>query len=222
MWANSSSFSPFRPLTGGLSATRSFTWKKRIASSCSSGRRCSPYTCPACFTPRHGVLLISYLSPIFAVFVGIVHAGLAPVIVVGGVKPNLVLVAVILVTCLAGFLPGIIWAFVAGLVANLLVGEPLGSIPLMLLIVSAMAAGGGQVFGGLVWIYPVVAAMAGSIVADIGSLFISQLVTDAVAASPPLSILLVAAILNGAIVAVLLYPARALMQRHASDEAPAW
>jgi hypothetical protein len=32
--------------------------------------------------------------------VGIVHAAIAPVIVVGDVKPNLVLVAVVLVTCL--------------------------------------------------------------------------------------------------------------------------
>ncbi len=175
------------------------------------------------FTPRFtGDLLISYLSPLFAVLIGIVHAGLAPVIVVGDVKPNLVLVAVVIVTCLAGFLPGIIWAFVAGLIANLLVGEPLGSIPIMLLIVSAIVAGGGQVFGGLVWIYPIVAVVAASIVADIGSLFISQLVTDAVAALPPLNILLAAAVLNGVIVALLLYPARSLVRRYASHEAPAW
>ena len=175
------------------------------------------------FTPRFtGISLISYLSPLFAVLIGIVHSGLAPVIVVGDVKPNLVLVAVVIVTCLAGFLPGIIWAFVAGLIANLLVGEPLGSIPIMLLIVSAIVAGGGQVFGGLVWIYPIVAVVAASIVADIGSLFISQLVTDAVAALPPLNILLAAAVLNGVIVALLLYPARSLVRRYASHEAPAW
>jgi len=169
-----------------------------------------------------GSVPISYLSPLLAVVVGIVHAGLAPVIAVGGVKPNLVLVAVVLVTCLAGFLPGITWAFVAGLTANLLVGEPLGSVPLVLLIVSVLVAGGGRAFGGVVWIYPVTAAFAGSIVADIGSLLISQLVTDAVASAPPFDILLGAAALNAAIVALLLYPARALAQRYAPEEAPAW
>src|SRR5688572_2586688 len=46
-----------------------------------------------------GTCPITYLSPLLAVIVGIVHAGLAPVIVVGGVKPNLVLVGVVLVTC---------------------------------------------------------------------------------------------------------------------------
>jgi rod shape-determining protein MreD len=170
--------------------------------------------------PRGSV--IAYLSPLLAVIVGVVHAALAPVIVVGGVKPNLVLVAVVLVTCLAGFLPGVTWAFVAGLTANLLVGEPLGSVPLLLLVVSAMIAGGGRILGGLVWIYPVAAAFVGSIVADIGSLLISQLVTDAVAAAPPFDILLTAALLNAAIVALLLYPARALAQRYAPEEAPAW
>jgi rod shape-determining protein MreD len=156
------------------------------------------------------------------VIVGIVHAGLAPVIVVGGVKPNLVLVAVVLVTCLFGFLPGITWAFVAGLTANLLVGEPLGSVPLLMLLVAALIAGGGRILGGLVWIFPVAAAFVGSIVADIGSLLISQLVSDAAAAAPPFDILLKAALLNAAIVAILLYPARALTRRYAPEEAPAW
>ena len=41
----------------------------------------------------------------------------------------------------SGFLPGITWAFVAGLTANLLVGEPLGSIPLAMLLVAALVAG---------------------------------------------------------------------------------
>ena len=179
-------------------------------------------TSPTPLSCVNGDRLISYLSPLLAVIVGIVHAGLAPVIVVGGVKPNLVLVAVVLVTCLAGFLPGITLAFVAGLTANLLVGEPLGSVPLIMLVIAAMVAGGSRVFGGLIWIYPVAAAFVGSIVADLGSLLISQLVTDAVTAAPPFDILLKAAALNAAIVALLLYPARALAQRYAPEEAPAW
>ena len=169
-----------------------------------------------------GVRPISYLSPLLAVVIGIVHAGLAPVIVVGGVKPNLVLVAVVLVTCLAGFLPGITWAFAAGLTANLLVGEPLGSIPLVMLLVAAAVGGGRRILGGLVWIYPVMAAFVGSIVADIGSLVVSQLVAEAVPAAPPFDILLSAAILNAALVALLLYPARALASRYAAEESPAW
>ena len=61
---------------------------------------------------------ISYLSPLLAIIVGIVHASLAPVIVIGGAKPNIALVAVVLVTCLGGFMPGITWAFVTGFAMN--------------------------------------------------------------------------------------------------------
>jgi rod shape-determining protein MreD len=165
---------------------------------------------------------MSYLSPLLAVVVGIVHAGLAPVIVVGGVKPNLILVAVVLVTCIAGFMPGITWAFAAGLTANLLVGEPLGSVPLVLLLVAALVAGGSRAIGGLVWIYPVLAAFAGSITADVGSLIISQLVADAVPAGPPFDIILAAAVLNAAIVGLLLVPVRSLAQRYAPEDATAW
>ncbi len=165
---------------------------------------------------------MSYLSPLLAVVVGIVHAGLAPVIVIIGVKPNLVLVAVVLVTCIAGFLPGITWAFVAGLTANLLVGEPLGSVPLVLLLVAVLVAGGSRVVGGLVWIYPVAAAFIGSIVADIGSLLISQLVSEASPSAPPFEIILAAALLNAVIVGLLLIPARALALRYSPEDAPAW
>lgn len=168
-----------------------------------------------------GGAAIAYLSPLLAVIVGILHAALAPVIVVADVKPNLVLVAVVLVTVLAGFLPGITWAFVAGLTANLLVGDPLGSVPLAMLLVATIVAGGARVLGSMVWIYPVVAAFAGSIVADIGSLLIGRLVTEASSSELPLGLILGAATLNAAITAVVLYPARSIVGRYAVGEAAA-
>ena len=165
---------------------------------------------------------ISYLSPLLAVIVGILHASLSPVIMVGGVKPNLVLVSVILVTAVIGFLPGITWAFVAGLTANLLVGEPLGSVPLTMLLVAVMTAAGGRLLGRMVWIYPVVAAFVGSIVADLATLGISQLVSDASIAGIPVGVMLAAGLLNAALAALLVYPMRAAIGRWAADELPAW
>jgi rod shape-determining protein MreD len=165
---------------------------------------------------------ISYVSPLLAVMLGILHASLAPVIVIGGVKPNLVLVAVVLVTVLAGFLPGITWAFVAGLTANLLVGEPLGSVPLTMLLVAVLVAGGARVLGRVVWIYPVLAAFVGSMVADLGSLLVRQLVGVAETSGLPIDLILGAATLNAAIAALLLYPARNLAGRYAPDEVAAW
>ena len=137
-------------------------------------------------------------------------------------KPNLVLVAVVLVTYLAGFLPGITWAFVAGLTANLLVGDPLGSIPLAILVVAVVVAGGSRVMGRLVWIYPVVATFVGSLVADLVGLGVNQLVGDVVVSGLPLDLLLGAATLNAGVAALVMLPARVLVGRYAPDEAGAW
>jgi len=169
-----------------------------------------------------GGVIISYISPLLAIIVGIVHAALAPVIVVGGVKPNLVLVAVVLVTLLFGLMPGITWAFTAGLTANLLVGDPLGSIPLAMLLVAVLVAGGARVLGRVGWVYPIAATFAGSIVADLVTLGISQLVTDAAATAVPVDLIIAAATLNAAIAGLLLYPARLVAARYVADEAPAW
>ena len=169
-----------------------------------------------------GGAIISYVSPLLAVVLGIVHAALAPVIVIGGVKPNLVLVAVVLVTYLAGFLPGITWAFVAGLTANLLVGDPLGSIPLAMLVVAVIVAGGSRMMGRLVWVYPVAATFFGSLVADLVGLGVAQLVGGVVVADLPIDLLLGAATLNAAVAALVMLPTRILVGRYAPDEAGAW
>ena len=153
---------------------------------------------------------------------GIVHAALAPVIVIGGVKPNLVLVGVVLVTALYGFMPGITWAFVAGVTANLLVGDPLGSVPLALLVVAALVSGGARVLGRMPWVYPILAAGLGSVVADVIALVVRQLVSDVAIGPLPIDLMLGAAALNAAVAGLVLLPARAVAGRYAPDEAAAW
>ena len=167
-------------------------------------------------------LPITYTSILLAIRVGIAHAGLAPAVVVGGVKPNLVLVAVVLVTTNFGFGVGITWAFLAGLVANLLIPEPLGSIPLALLVVAAIVSGGDRALGRLVWAYPIVAAFVGSIIADLVSLAALSLVGGSVGTSVPLQLILPAAVLNAATTALLLVPLRLILARYRPDEKPAW
>ena len=170
---------------------------------------------------RRGGFEIGYTSVLLAVVVGIVHAGLSPEIEIAGVHPNLMLVAVVLVTALAGFGPGVIWAFAGGLTANLLTHEPLGAVPLSLLLVSAMVAGGDRLFGRLIWVYPIVAAFAGSILADMVILGIFRLM-DGPALGIPVDLVLPAAVLNAALTGVLLYPSRLLARRLVLEEKPAW
>ena len=153
---------------------------------------------------------------------GIVHAAIAPVIVVGLVKPNLVLIAVVLVTAYAGFLPGITWAFIAGLTANLLVGEPLGSLPLSMLVVATMTAGAARLIGRVPLVYPVIAVLLGSVVADLIVLGLGQLVGDAAVSEVPSDLIVSAAVLNAVLCAIVVVPARAIAARYAADEAAAW
>ena len=142
--------------------------------------------------------------------------------VIGGVRPNLVLIVVVLVTVMRGFGPGVAWAFVAGLSANLLVREPLGSIPLALLLVVVIVAAGERVFGRMPWVYPVVAVFIASLFADVVALGVLRLVDLPLQGGMPFDVLLPAAVLNAALAGLALYPARLLLLRLDVPDQPSW
>jgi len=187
-----------------------------------SAQRRTVYSLSTALHRRSGSALITYLGPLLAVILGIVHAAIAPVIVIGDVKPNLVLIGVVLVAAYGAFLPAATVAFVAGLTANLLVSEPLGAIPFAMLLVAALITGGTRLLGRMSWIYPPLAAFAGSLVADAVGIGLGGLVADAAIGGLPVDVMLRAALLNAAICAVLLIPARAVASRYVVDEATAW
>src|SRR5688572_19224530 len=71
---------------------------------------------------------INALSALLAFVIGVIHAGLAPVLSAGDMRPNLILACVVAVTALAGLEVGVAWAFVGGLTVNLLTTDPLGGV----------------------------------------------------------------------------------------------
>ena len=153
---------------------------------------------------------------------GILHAGLAPEIEIAGVRPNLILVAVVLVTALLGFSAGIGWAFIGGLTANLLTVDPLGSVPLILLVVSAFVTGTGRVAGRLTWVFPILATFVASVIYDVLSLGLAVLLGQPLRVGIPFELVVPAAFLNAAIAGLLVYPARGIAHRFAPEEKPAW
>lgn len=153
---------------------------------------------------------------------GILHAAVAPVLVVNDVKPNVVLVAVVLVASLIGFAQAIPWAFIAGTSANVLGFAPLGSVPLALLTAATLVAAGGRLFGRLTWIFPVVAAAAASLVYDLVMLGILNVLGTGIEVPRPLDVMLLGAGINALLTAVLLPPARLLARRIVDEERPAW
>ena len=168
-----------------------------------------------CHTSASVVASINRLSPILAIAVGVLHAGLSPILLVAGVKPNLALVASVLVATSAGFAPGVTWAFLAGLTANLLGGEPLGSVPLSLLAAVGLASAAAPLMQRVPLLYPVVAVFAGSIVADAIMLLSHQLVRGGPWPGIPLQIVAAAALLNAALAALVLIPTRLMARRRA-------
>ena len=165
---------------------------------------------------------ITSVTLLLAVLIGILHAAVAPILVIGNVHPNLMVVAVVLVTVLNGFGPGVAWAFIGGLTANLLVRDPLGSLPLELLVVAALVAGGERLFGRLSWVYPLAAVAFASIVVETMSLLILQLVDEPLGGGWPPDRIVAAALLNPAIAGVVIIPTRMLLARAAGGEKAAW
>jgi len=161
---------------------------------------------------------ISYVSVLLAVLSGVVHAGLAPVLQVSGVRPNILLVVVVLVTATRGLGTGISWAFLSGLVANLMTRAPLGSIPLAMLAAALVVALTEQLLGRLWILVPIVAAMVGSVIADGVELGVLRLLDQAPSGGLPLSLVAAAAALNGALAAILLLPARRLLHPMEREE----
>jgi len=159
---------------------------------------------------------ITYVALLLAVLIGILHAAVTPVLAIGDVHPNLVLIAVVLVTALGGFAPGVAWAFIGGLTANLLTQQPLGSVPLGLLVVAAGVAGGARLFGQLAWVYPIASVAIGSVIVDLISLGILKMVDVPLAGGIPAGRIAAAALLNAAIAAVVLGAVRILLARSGS------
>lgn len=154
---------------------------------------------------------IHRLSPVLAIAVGVLHAGLSPVLIIGGVMPNLLVVATVLVAVRYGFLSGASWAFVGGLSANLLAGEPLGAVPLSLLPLAA-AAPIARTMSALRPLFAVLAVFVGSIVAD-GVLLGLRALLTAETWAPPMEVIVRAAIVNAGLAALIVAAAWLLAMR---------
>jgi cell shape-determining protein MreD len=165
---------------------------------------------------------INALSALFAFVIGVIHAGLAPVLSVGDMRPNLILASVVTAAALLGLEAGVAWAFVGGLTVNLLTTDPLGSVPLGLLLVVGIVAGIGRVLGRHAAILALLAGGLGSVVVDMVGMIVLVLVGGTPASQPAtlLGLLLPTASVNGVFAALLFVAARAALSRFGFEPAP--
>ena len=134
----------------------------------------------------------------------------------GDLRPNLILAFVVAITALLGLGSGSMWAFLGGLTANLLTSDPLGSLPLGLLLAAAAAAGlvklierppaGPVLLGGF----------SGSLVVDLTAVVVVAFAggaSMAISAGSMASLLLPSALLNAVLALAVWYGLRAVLVR---------
>jgi cell shape-determining protein MreD len=147
-----------------------------------------------CHTSATDVASINRLSPILAIAVGVIHAGLAPILAAAQVTPNLAVVSVVLATVYAGPRAGATWAFIVGVTANTIGTQPLGSIPLALLAAAAVVAVASPLAPSIGPAYTVAATFVASMAFDAVLLAVLSVLGD----GPGWSAALVTPILGGA------------------------
>lgn len=169
---------------------------------------------------RPGNQPINLLSTLLALATGVIHASLAPLLAMGDVRPNLILAAVVAVTALLGLGAGAVWAFVGGLSANLLTTDPLGIVPLGLLLVAALVALLGRPLGRRGVILALVGGFLGSVLLDVVAAGVLVLEGNVSPGAGPGTLLLVVAptaLVNATLAAALYMAGRAAITRLAAD-----
>ena len=134
----------------------------------------------------------------------------------GDLRPNLILAFVVAVTALLGLGSGAMWAFLGGLTSNLLTSDPLGSLPLGLLLAAAAVA----VLVRLIERPPAAAVFlggfSGSLVVDVVGLAVLAFTGSASMALSPasfVSLLVPSALVNAVLALAVWYGLRAVLTR---------
>jgi rod shape-determining protein MreD len=99
------------------------------------------------------------LAAVGATAMALIELTVGPYLRIGTAQPHLVLVVGIVVTVAIGLEAGLVWAFVGGLVLDVLAQRPLGSTAFALLLCMGATAVLGRVFIHLRPVVPILATM---------------------------------------------------------------
>lgn len=112
--------------------------------------------------PRN--FLVYYAMPLIVLFLALLQSTVASELMIRGVKPDLVLIAVLVATLVYGGQGGILWAFIGGIGLDLFSGGPLGASSIALMAASLVAASGYRVLSRYHLFVPLGAASLGTII----------------------------------------------------------
>ena len=107
--------------------------------------------------------LLYYLMAPLLLFLSLVQSTAAGRFTLFGVKPDLVLLLIIIGSLLYGPRSGVLWAFIAGIGMDIFSGGPLGASSLALMAASLVASSGHRPFFRFNWVVPLSAAALGTL-----------------------------------------------------------
>ncbi len=111
---------------------------------------------------NRGVLY--YLMIPLVLLASLVQTTTAAQIEIKGVKPDLVLLLVVIGTLIYGSRPGVVWAFIGGIIMDIFSGGPMGSSSLALMAAVVVAGLGHRTLSRYNLLVPIGAMIAGTLV----------------------------------------------------------
>jgi len=194
---------------------------KRLRSTCDAGTGATTPTALYCTLagqilqrPTREYRPINAFSVLFACLTGVIHASLAPLAAGSDMRPSLILAAVTAATVGFGLEVGAVWAFVGGLTANLLTTDPLGTLPLGLLLVAGLITIAARLRLASVILAAFGGAVGSVLLASLAALWLSLGVDPAaLPLDDVVGIIGLSAVLNGALAVAAWLPLRAILGR---------
>jgi rod shape-determining protein MreD len=143
------------------------------------------------------------LAAVGATVTALLELTIGPYLRVGNAEPHLVLVVGIVVTLALDIEAGLVWAFVGGLVLDVLAQRPLGSTAFALLLCLGGAALLGRAFARLRQIVPIPAAFVLSLAYSMILFFAFNALRGPIPAADPLGRVLPGAVFDLVIAALI-------------------
>jgi rod shape-determining protein MreD len=162
------------------------------------------------------------LAAVGATVMALLELTVGPYLRIGTAQPHLVLVVGIVVTVGIGLEAGLVWAFVGGLVVDILAQRPLGSTAFALLLCVGATAVLGRFFTRLRPVVPILATVLLSLVYSMILLVTFNALRAPIPVADPLSVLLPGVVFD-AILAALIGPlAISIHDRRTESERLDW
>jgi rod shape-determining protein MreD len=162
------------------------------------------------------------LAAVGATVMAVVELTVGPYLRVGEAQPHFVLVVGIVVTVAVGLEAGLVWAFVGGLVLDVLAQRPLGSTAFALLLCMGATAVMARYLVRIRLLVPIVATLALSLAYSMILFAALNALRTPIAISDPIQVLIPGAVYDTVLAAIIGPLAISIHDRRTAEERVDW